>query len=880
MPMPSTRLARAGLLIAAFAVTLTAVHAAPADEKPFNIPAQRADVALVEFAKQGAVEVLFSSTELKAVQANAVVGRFTPDAALALLLRGTGFGSARTSTGKLMIVRDRRRAAWGEIRGVVVGSLDGQPVANATVRLGNTNGGTRARGDGSFVLRELGEDAHAIVVHADGFAPLRITDILVAAGRRTEIGEVRLALAGDAPQQLGELVVNAAELATLSVPTLLALQEVVVTPSRFGIEEERGAIAATLTESDLLALPQFGEDLYRAISHLPGLAADDVTARFWVRGAPHEQVLARLDGVEVIEPFHLKDTDGSLSIIDIEAISRLDLYTGGFTSEFGDRLAGVLTMETDSYARARPRTTLGVSLTGARISTRGQTRGGRSRWLASGRSGYPDLALKAQEAGDSEIRPRYYDLMGKWEFQLTPDHTLSLHALHAADRMRFIDSDGPMLLSRYGSDYFWARWRGTFGQTAVESVLHHTRVSWHRDGSGPIEQQFEMRVQDDRELRTWGLRQDWTHSFSERALLRAGFEAKHGKADYDYNSTRERPAVRNGVFVVDRQARATQASPDGAQAGAYFAARWQPWPELTLEPGGRYDRNSYADDSDMSPRFNAALQRGRSTLRAAWGLHHQAQGLHRLAVQDGDATFRPAERAEHRVLSLEHRLKGGVQLRLEGYERVVRRPRPHWENVVDAIDAVSEVEFDRVRIDPVRMRARGVELIAERRGAAKLAWSASYAYARTEETLRSGVTIPRMRDQRHTFYLDAAYTPNPRWQFSIAWQYHTGWPITERRFSSVPLANGGRAIVSELGPLYGLRLPAYQRLDLRAQRRFQLPRGTLRAYVDVFNAFGRENVIDYRYSLNSSPTGQLVTTRTTGDTLFPFMPSVGLTWDF
>ena len=46
-----------------------------------------------------------------------------------------------------------------------------------------------------------------------------------------------------------------------------------------------------------LIVPQVGDDLFRSIARLPGLAADDISAQFWVRGAPHSQLLARLDGV-------------------------------------------------------------------------------------------------------------------------------------------------------------------------------------------------------------------------------------------------------------------------------------------------------------------------------------------------------------------------------------------------------------------------------------------------------------------------------------------------------------------------------------------------------------------------------------------------------
>ena len=45
-------------------------------------------------------------------------------------------------------------------------------------------------------------------------------------------------------------------------------------------------------------------------------------------------LLARLDGVDLIEPFHLKDVDGALAMVDPAVIQRLDLTTGGFGVEY------------------------------------------------------------------------------------------------------------------------------------------------------------------------------------------------------------------------------------------------------------------------------------------------------------------------------------------------------------------------------------------------------------------------------------------------------------------------------------------------------------------------------------------------------------------
>jgi len=874
---------RQNFLRPAWCAALLWCAVAPAAPVKFDLPAQpSAAAALVAFAKQAGVEVLFSFDDLKKVPSHAVTGVLEPAAAIALLLQDTGFTATPTAAGKFVVTRDPAPRRAAEIHGLVLAQADGRPVAGAVVRAADAAWAVQTDADGFFRLREVPADTSTLVISAAGFVTMRVPGLALQPGRRTDLGPMRLMPAGDNAEQLAEMVVNASDLGSaFGLSALFALRAVVVTPSRFDIETERGTLAATLTESDLLALPQLGDDLYRAISHLPGLAADDLTARFWVRGAPHEQVLARLDGVDLIEPFHLKDTDSSLSILDLETISRLELTTGGFTAEYGDRLAGVLEMETDRYMRAGSRTTLGLSLTGGHAASRGQTADGRSRWLVSVRSGFPDLALKQVNGSNgSEIRPRYHDAIAKWETNLTPNQIVAVEALHAGDRMSFRDSSGALLTSSYGSDYVWAHWRGDFGRVTGEGMLSFTQVSWHRDGDGLLDQVLAVNVHERREFTQFAARQDWTASVSERLLLRGGLEFKSGSADYRYHSLREQYVLRNGGFVINATTNDARAQPDGQSLGTYFTARFQPVPAVTLEPGVRYDGNNYAHDADISPRFNAAWHLGRTTLRAAWGEYAQAQGLYQLQAQDGDTAFRSAERAEHRVLSFEQRLSGGVAFRLEGYERIMRHPRTHWENAISSSDALPEVGNDRVRLDPVRQQARGVEVILERRTGEKFSWSASYAFARAEEQLADGETIPRLRDQRHTLYVDTTYTPNPRWQFSAAWQYHSGWPITGLNFSRVALAAGGNAVISSLGPLYAEHLPDYLRLDLRAQRRIPLSRGTLRLYLDIFNALGRRNRINYRYNVNLDARNQLIVTRGDGDSLLPLLPSVGATWDF
>ena len=158
-----------------------------------------------------------------------------------------------------------------------------------------------------------------------------------------------------------------------------------------------------------------------------------------------------------------------------------------------------------------------------------------------------------------------------------------------------------------------------------------------------------------------------------------------------------------------------------------------------------------------------------------------------------------------------------------------------------------------------------------------LQWHVSHAIARTEEKV-GGNWVPRRRDQRHTFYADATYALNPRWQFSAAWHFHSGWPTTDVVYSLASLANSRRVLVSANGAPYGLRLPDYHRLDLRVTRRWQTRLGELRAYLDLFNVYDRMNLLGCDHQVSVS--GTTVTDRRKPREQLPFLPSVGVSWAF
>jgi hypothetical protein len=518
-------------------------------------------------------------------------------------------------------------------------------------------------------------------------------------------------------------------------------------------------------------------------------------------------------------------------------------------------------------------------VTNVRATNQGGFAQGDGQWMVAVRRGYLDLAERLAGAPNS-MSPTYYDLSGKLEYKLTPDQTISLHFLYADDSLQSSNrSDLLNYNSSYTSGYVWGRWQGSLGDhLSGETVLSLSHLTWHADGNGVYDGVNPVTVNDDRSLTLTSLRQDWTYTLTDRALLRCGFEAQSGNAHYDYARTYAPYVVQNGYWVRDPDNAAVTMDPSGDYTAAFLALRLQPVPALVIEPGIRWERHSYTGDSGWCPRINAALTLGpRTTVRAAWGLYQQAQGLQDLAVPDGQTSFSNSERAEQRVLSLEHRLEAGVNLRAEAYERLSSQLHPYYLNVTDPYWVLPETRSDLMEIDPTSGRARGIELLAESRNGSRFGWSASYALARSEERIGNR-WVPVEHDQTQTFYADVSYIPAPNWQLSCSWQYHTGWPTTDVSYSLTHLADGSVAPVSNYGPLEADRLPSYSRLDFRATRRYRLRHGELRVFVDLFNVYGRKNFEGFTYS--PIVYGDTVTAEKGTEKAFPFLPSAGLSWEF
>jgi outer membrane receptor protein involved in Fe transport len=749
-------------------------------------------------------------------------------------------------------------AKHGTINGIVLDRATQAPLRGIHVRLLNTNRGTTTGTDGRFTITKVPVGNYDLIATAVGYAAQRRENLTVS---ENALVEVKL------------------ELAEAPIP----LQEVVVTPGHYAIMSAESAVRQSLTGDDVKNIPQFGEDIYRAIRRLPGISASDYSARFTVRGGFNREVLVLLDGLELYEPFHLKDVyGGALSIIDLNAISDIQLMTGGFPVEFGNKLSGVFNIVSAQPSAGRRPTALGLSFSNARVLAERSFAGEKGSWLISARRGYLDLVLKMVDP-ESGFRPTYYDAYSKVQYRWRDRHTLTASLLYAGDKVNFKDSedDGDFAQTRYGNAYAWLNLKSIFSpKIYAQSVLAYGHVDQNRRGSILDDGEILATVRDERDLNIFNFKQDWSLALADRHLLKWGLQLDHFTSHYDYfNRERyERERTKAGT-IFDYDTTATQLQPQGNELGIYLANRTRLTSNLTAEIGLRYDRVSYTNDSPLSPRLHLAYAFGRQTmLRLAWGRFRQAQGLHELDLQDGDARFYPAELADHSLLSLEHQLTGGLYFRLEAYHKRLNHIRPRHQNLSAALEFFPEAIDDRVRLEPARGSAKGIEIFLKQETGGKLSWWGSYAYAVVEEEIL-GKEVPRPFDQRHTIYVDASYRPSANWRFNLAWQYRSGWPYTRVDFEPVEQPDGGRNYRKVFGTFHGARYPAFHSLDVKINRYFNTARGQVALFLEIINFYNHENVRNYDYFLRRLPTGEVVATRLV-ETWFPLLPSLGVSWEF
>jgi len=621
-------------------------------------------------------------------------------------------------------------------------------------------------------------------------------------------------------------------------------------------------------------LPHLADDLMRAISRLPAATADDFSARINMRGGTRDETAVYLDGLRLVDPFHLKDLQGALSIVDSNLIDHVDVLPGGFQSNFGDAASGIVNIRT-LPAPEKNVHSVGVSFINAFANTRGSFDDGRGGWLVSIRRGYLDWLFRLVDTGTGEFTPRYLDFLAKIEHEIGERHIVSGHVLAAEDDLKFFDdTENTQVDGSAETLFLWGRLRSAWTNALTsESILWRNTIDRRRDVMVDDPNNITANVTDLRDIEVSGLRSDWQWRLDDGWSVAFGAEATDINVDYDYTlmGSNNNPGFPGQPPI----ARRTLMEVDGGTLQLYSAVR-KTIGRSTTELGWRYDKESYTglDESTSAPRLNIRFDLSPATkILLAWGDFSQFQPAESLQVEDGIDEFGRATEAEHRIIGLEHSFNPSLSLRVDAYHKRYRQLRPRFVNLFDSYEPIPEAEADRYRVDANSADARGIEVSLKRRAADGFSWWASYSYSEVEE-LVDGTDVPREWDQPHA--LNVVFNWEfARWNLNLASAWHSGWPRTDAGIGTVDMP-GGQVLSVVPGTRNADRYDDYLRIDARISREVKLQRGNFIYFFELYNLLDSQNpcCID-ELTLVSGPSLQF-----NEEYWLPLMPSFGFTWTF
>ena len=754
-------------------------------------------------------------------------------------------------------------AADGSIAGAVLEIETGDPVAGAEVEvlgLGSTHTGN----DGRFEISGVAPGPHSVEARMLGYV--------------IERQQVTVR-----PNQSTAAVFRLDAVAS-------TLEEMTVIPGAVRLLDKEPTPGVLWTREEVRRLPHLSDDVFRAIQRLPGITTGDFSADFHVRGGERSEVLVLIDGLQVYEPYHLKDFQNVFSIFDSNATDAVEVMSGGFTVDYGDRMSGVV--EITSTVPTDRQTMVGVSFEKFHFLSQGRLADSEVEWLVNARRGYLDLILDPVQTdeNDFELDPVYYDLFAKIRRPVGQSGLLSLSVLGAADDATFLSADDDDALeSSYSNAYGWARLETVIGRRASQSsVLSYGRLDSDREGeSGAnVSDPFFTPASDItdaldrtlvRDVRTTDIaqfRQDWRYDPSPRHHLRAGYEARWLQADYDYTSLNKitDPLFTDQDEITERR---FDLQLSGWTYGAHLADRFRLGSRVTVEAGVRWDRQTYSNDEQWAPRLNLVAQLDpKTTLRASIGDYWQPQGIHELQVEDGVDEFHQAQLNRQLTVALDH-LFGRSRFSAQVYAKRLEDPRPRFENLFEIFDIFPEGQSDRVLIEPESGRAHGLELLFERRHR-RLDWWVTYALSEAEDKI-DGEYVPRSWDQRHAVSYSVNWRFKEHWNLNVAGVHHSGWPATDAELVLLPTEPFVRLIPAERN---AASYPDYHRVDVRASRSFETARGQIKLFLEITNLFDRDNVRSIAdFEVDFSPESGFSINREF-ESWFPRIPSFGVTWTF
>ncbi len=239
------------------------------------------------------------------------------------------------------------------------------------------------------------------------------------------------------------------------------------------------------------------------------------------------------DGVPLFEPFHYKDVQSLLGLLDPGSISKIDFFSGVFPARYGNRVSGVLDIAPRTWS-GENYNELGASVLYTHALSQGRLDSLPVEWLGSVRRG--NIALFAEILDQEQTQPNFVDALGRVKLDLGDHSNVAAGWLLLDDRLTTdLDSGTEVGRISYRDATGWLSWQYRVDDLG-ELRATTSRTERHTDRTGTLFRPgtAEGSLDDRRVFNTTTFRLEGTVKGGNFATVNAGVEWYDYNAHYDY----------------------------------------------------------------------------------------------------------------------------------------------------------------------------------------------------------------------------------------------------------------------------------------------------------------------------------------------------------
>lgn len=742
----------------------------------------------------------------------------------------------------ILIITSSVLSQTGNIRGFVYDKESGEPVIFCNVFLKETTIGASTDINGMYNLSKVKAGEYTLVVTYLGYDDVEI-DISV---------------------KEGEIINQNLEINESSIK----LNEVKISAEREEMRTEVKAAAIKVSKQDLEMMPTIGgePDLAQYMQVIPGVVfTGDQGGQLYIRGGSPIQNKVLIDGMIIYSPFH---SIGLFSVFDTDIIRNTDVYTGGFSAEYGGRVSSIMDIKTMDGNKKQIGGKLSTNTFGSKLFLEGPlTKKGSSSFIFSGKTSYLDKTsnliykypiLYFDKNG---LPYSYTDLYGKISSKGKNGSKVSVFGFNFKDNVNYENISELNWNSKgLGSEFILipsgslALIEGNFAWSSYKISLDEESSPLRESGIQGFNMGFDFTYFKPKGKIKYGFD---IHGFSTEFLTYNSIDSKieqnentsefSAYVNYQFNTTRWiiEPGFRLQKYTLG-------ISPEPRIGVKYIASE-----NIRFKlASGLYSQNILSTTSD------------RDVVNLFTGIISSPEEIPE--KEDGTAYKNQFQKARHLITGLEYDLSKNIDLQIEGYIKDFTQLTNINRNMTSNSDNEFVIESGI---------AKGIDALIKYKGKKLYIWT---VYSLGIVTRDDGIkTYSPHFDRRHNINFVTSYKfgKQASWKVDVRWNLGSGFPFTQTQgfYENITFSDGINTDYTtangELGIQYAElnkgRLPYYHRLDASISKKIKLgKRVNMDITASVTNAYNRENIF-YFNRVKYERVNQL-----------PIMPSVGANISF